>query len=306
MKPSTKSNLFTQQLMAALCGLLFLFTTSCSTELDESIAENQPAPQLSSSPSPALLNHMVQFIGSSIDENAVELMPSMAIWELAETPTYVHQSATNQGKFWFVPIEHNVLTTGARITYRVPASVKPFYQNADFVLVATVADATHPYSLGVRVDQQATCVNGACVTRPAISDATAAAAPALCSGIASCSPGNHSNSVNSTGDTEFKLCRPRQCSMSGSCITATIRVPKNVACPTDACQGPSDCEGGQVTCYYNKCEKFGTETICQGVSLMVDSESDCPPDECTQPSDCQGNGNGGGDLGTILGNIQAE
>lgn len=270
----------------------FLVFSSCSKIEEDDLSLDQSAtPALSVTPSANLLQYMVSYIGDDIQTNNIHLIPSLAMANIGGAEPYMIQSVQNAGKFWLVPIKNNLTSVGARVTYRVPPALKTFYQGADFVMVATIEDANHPYSIGVRQASRNVCENGTCIAKAALVDAGALDPADLCGLTGSCSGSGQGNS-------QLKTCFVRNCFL-GTCKMTTLRIDGLLNCPPDGCSTSADCSNSdEKTCYYRKCSNVGLINLCESVTVTVPSSDPCPGDECTSNSDCEEETGGG--LGTIL------
>lgn len=272
---------------------LSMLNTSCTRIEEEDISSDQePTPQLSQTPSQNLIQHMVSHIGDEIETSLIQRYASRDMQNVGGAEPYMIESVQNSGNFWLVPLKNNVTTDGLRITYKVRPSLKTFYEGADFVMVATLEDANHPYSIGVRLASQNACKNGVCASQVAIVDAGAVSPGDLCTGSVTCSSSGQSNSSE-------KFCMVKNC-FAGACKSTILRIPSYDPCPGNTCMSSSDCSNdNDKTCYYKKCEQVGIQKWCNTVSTTVPASSPCPGDECTNNESCNESGGTGG-IGTIM------
>jgi len=259
--------------VTALVGVLALFLSLSSCQKGEFTAEpegNQPVPLLSQSPSSALIQHFVSFVGTQIEVGSIQGINSRDIRYLSNYPDYVSTSIQNNGFFWLVPIQHGLDPDGVRIMYQVPNDVKPFYEGADFVIAANLEDAQHNYDFGVRLISRKVCENGVCTPRIQLVDADAPPISDECATSADCQSGNETL-------CEFTVVR------NNLCVDHLEYAAPGTSCGQSVCAKKK-----KKIDLPEKCGYFACPGIAGKCFFLTQEGKDCPPNECSPGQPCGG------------------
>lgn len=262
-----------------ICVLFSGMILSGCNKVQDEIENTANQPSLAATASTALQAHWVSFIGSGALTAQAEKRSSSDITYWSNIPNFMQQSIQNGGSYWLVPVSPSVSPDGVLMIYKVRPAFASLYDNADFVIAATVQTGAYNPQIGVKSFPTATCDLTACVTIQSLTKTYENPAAYTCAQV------NCSNSGGNQGRIE---CYYKQCH-NGDCNTSFKYVLRAADCK-NLCSSDSQCGGeGEVkTCLMSSCESSGGVSKFQNIYIELGMNKSCPlSNGCDSQIACQ-------------------